>query len=308
MGRNDTFLEIFCVSYSKSRVFYRPELNRQNRVLYKVSDGLQNIFLLRVLRGWRKLTNARRFALWRAPMVVTYNIKLFRTGADRRNGILMSLLLLVAETIRQTNILITSLISLRSTRQPVDQQCELDNARKTTDDENPDEQKSSILLINCEKRVNETLNKDHESNVCLNPPPLIENRISNIPDITDNKTSTNRNTSTKTERHSNQRENSITEKSKKLAFVISNSMIKNVGEYLLTSSLNRKYIVKVRPFSSTKTSDMEYYVTPKNRDFHSDIYILHVGTNDLTLDDKPEQFTEHIANIAKSLKKKIAQL
>ena len=32
-------------------------------------------------------------------MVVTYYIKLFRTGADRHNGILMSLLLLVAETI-----------------------------------------------------------------------------------------------------------------------------------------------------------------------------------------------------------------
>ena len=33
-------------------------------------------------------------------MVVTYYIKLFRTGADRHNGILMSLLLLVAETKR----------------------------------------------------------------------------------------------------------------------------------------------------------------------------------------------------------------
>ena len=31
-------------------------------------------------------------------MVVTYYIKLFRTGADRHNGILMSLLPLVAET------------------------------------------------------------------------------------------------------------------------------------------------------------------------------------------------------------------
>ena len=31
-------------------------------------------------------------------MVVTYYIKLFRTGTDRYNGILMSLLLLVAET------------------------------------------------------------------------------------------------------------------------------------------------------------------------------------------------------------------
>ena len=32
----------------------------------------------------------------RAPIVVNYDIKLFRTGADRPNGILMSLLLLVA--------------------------------------------------------------------------------------------------------------------------------------------------------------------------------------------------------------------
>ena len=30
-------------------------------------------------------------------MVVTYYIKIFRTGADRRNGILMSLLLLVLD-------------------------------------------------------------------------------------------------------------------------------------------------------------------------------------------------------------------
>ena len=32
-------------------------------------------------------------------MVVTYYIKLFRTGADRHNGILVSLLLLVPEMI-----------------------------------------------------------------------------------------------------------------------------------------------------------------------------------------------------------------
>ena len=32
-------------------------------------------------------------------MAVTYYIKLFRTGTDRHNGILMSLLLLVVETI-----------------------------------------------------------------------------------------------------------------------------------------------------------------------------------------------------------------
>ena len=41
----------------------------------------------------------RKIALLRTSMVFTYYIKLFRTDADRRNSILMTLLLLVAETI-----------------------------------------------------------------------------------------------------------------------------------------------------------------------------------------------------------------
>ena len=79
-------------------------------------------------------------------------------------------------------------------------------------------------------------------------------------------------------------------------------MIKDVDGYLLTGSLNRKYIVKIRPFSSAKTSDMEYYITPTKREFDPGIYILHVGTNDLTLNDTPKEITEHIVNIAPSLK------
>ena len=43
-----------------------------------------------------------KIAIARASMVVTYYIKLFRTGADRHNGVLISLLLLVAETINNT--------------------------------------------------------------------------------------------------------------------------------------------------------------------------------------------------------------
>ena len=39
-----------------------------------------------------------KFALVRASMVLTYYFKLFHTGADRHNGISMSLLLLVAKT------------------------------------------------------------------------------------------------------------------------------------------------------------------------------------------------------------------
>ena len=37
-------------------------------------------------------------SLLRASMVVTYYIKLFQMGADKHNGVLMSLLVLVAET------------------------------------------------------------------------------------------------------------------------------------------------------------------------------------------------------------------
>ena len=164
------------------------------------------------------------------------------------------------EKIRQKNLLIISLISLRST-------------------------------------INETPpdNKDYENKVCINPQPLIENRIPNIVDITDNETSTNRNISTKI---SNQKQKSFTEKSKELTFIICDSMIKDLHRYLLTGSLNRKYIVKVRPFSSAKTSDMEYYITPTKRYFDPGIYILH----DCTLDDTPKEITEHIANIATLLK------
>ena len=55
---------------------------------------------------WTKFAQKRNFWLKTEklflcvrPMVVTYYIELFRTDADRRNSILMSLLLPVAETI-----------------------------------------------------------------------------------------------------------------------------------------------------------------------------------------------------------------
>ena len=49
-----------------------------------------------------------KIALLHASMVITYYIKLFRTGADRYNGILMSLLLAVAETIKQFAVICRS--------------------------------------------------------------------------------------------------------------------------------------------------------------------------------------------------------
>ena len=45
-----------------------------------------------------------KIALVSTSMVVTYYVKVFRTGADRHKGILMSLLLLVAETINKVTV------------------------------------------------------------------------------------------------------------------------------------------------------------------------------------------------------------
>ena len=44
-------------------------------------------------------TRNAKIALLRTSMVITYYIKLFRRGADRHNGVLISLPLLVAQTI-----------------------------------------------------------------------------------------------------------------------------------------------------------------------------------------------------------------
>ena len=46
-----------------------------------------------------------KIVLMRESMVLVYYVKLFRTGAERRNSILMSLLLLVAEAIKNNHVL-----------------------------------------------------------------------------------------------------------------------------------------------------------------------------------------------------------
>ena len=59
----------------------------------------------------------------------------------------------------------------------------------------------------------------------------------------------------------------INSKTRKAAFIIGDSMVKSIYGYLLTSSINQKYIVKVGPFLSGKTIDMIDYIKPTQRDF-----------------------------------------
>ena len=66
--------------------------------------------------------------------------------------------------------------------------------------------------------------------------------------------------------------------------------IKKVDGYLLTSVLKHQYLVKTRLFSTAKTIDMYDYIKPTQRDFKSEIFILHVGANDLPLNKKFQKF------------------
>ena len=47
---------------------------------------------------------------------------------------------------------------------------------------------------------------------------------------------------------------------------------------------------------------MEYYTIPRKKGFHPGIYILYVGTNDLTIDNTLKEVIEHYWHIAISLK------
>ena len=89
---------------------------------------------------------------------------------------------------------------------------------------------------------------------------------------------------------------------KKKVFIIGDSMIKKVDGYLLTNSIKHKYLVKVRPFLAAKTVHMFDYVKPIQRDFDPDAYILHIGTNDLTTDKKPDEICSEISRLVKVLK------
>ena len=60
--------------------------------------------------------------------------------------------------------------------------------------------------------------------------------------------------------------------------------------------------MKVRPFLSEKTIHMVNYIKPTQRDFNPDVYLLLVGTNDLSSNKSREQISLDILNLVNSLK------
>ena len=94
----------------------------------------------------------------------------------------------------------------------------------------------------------------------------------------------------------------INSETRKTAFIIGDSMVKKIDLYLFTSSINHKYIVKIRPFFLAKTIGIVDYIKPTQRDFKPDLYLLHVGTKDPSSDKSSEQISQDISNLANSLK------
>ena len=100
----------------------------------------------------------------------------------------------------------------------------------------------------------------------------------------------------------NSNKKKISRPPRKSAFMVGEGMIKKIDGYLLTSSINHKYIVKVRPFVTVKTDDMSDHMKPTQRNFQPNVYISHVGRNDLPTDMTPEEISEKILAFSKHLK------
>ena len=92
-------------------------------------------------------------------------------------------------------------------------------------------------------------------------------------------------------------------KSKKTVFIVGDSMIKQINGYLLTKSINHKFLVKVRRFTTAETIDMYDHLKPTLRDFNPGLFIIHVGINSLPLNKSSNEIAEEIVNLAESLKK-----
>ena len=92
-------------------------------------------------------------------------------------------------------------------------------------------------------------------------------------------------------------------KSKKTVFIVGDSKIKKIDRYLLTKSINHKFLVKVRPFTTAKTIDIYDHLKPTLRDVNPGLFIIHVGTNDLPLNKTSNEIAEEIVKLAESVKK-----
>ena len=67
---------------------------------------------------------------------------------------------------------------------------------------------------------------------------------------------------------------------KETVFILVDSMVEKVNGFYPTRNIKRKFLVKVRPFSSAKAKFMYDHAKPTTRKLNPDHIILRIGTND----------------------------
>ena len=84
-------------------------------------------------------------------------------------------------------------------------------------------------------------------------------------------------------------------------FIMGDSIVKHIRGYDLSQRVEN-YKAFVKSFSGAKVRCMEEYIQPTLRETPSHV-ILHVGTNDVTATQEPQQIAEGIVNLAVKIKR-----
>ena len=78
-------------------------------------------------------------------------------------------------------------------------------------------------------------------------------------------------------------------------------MVKDVNEYLLTGSINRKFTAKLRPFSSERLQRYGRLHQAHQKRLSPRFILIPCRKNDLSLDETTEMASNQIIDTAKSL-------
>ena len=79
-----------------------------------------------------------------------------------------------------------------------------------------------------------------------------------------------------------------------------NHKTKHDDDYLLTK-INHKVLVEARPFTTAKTNNMYNYLQPTLRNFNADLFIIHIGRNDASLNKRNKEIVQNFVKLAASI-------
>ena len=94
----------------------------------------------------------------------------------------------------------------------------------------------------------------------------------------------------------------------KKVFIVTESMMKKCDGYLLAKSIKRKFLVKVRLFTTAKTINMYDHLKPTLRVFNPGLWIIHVDTKNLPFNKTRSEIAEEVVNLAESVKKSTSNI